>query len=200
MDWLYTALIVIAVLALIWILGKTKHTQPILIALLCFAWAGAGLYSGITYYQYSVSQSKVNGTPVIHAPYEDYDFHEYSLSDIAWYADEEGNYCYSTSYKAVVDFDGDSNKYCVLLNDKPTTETTSVGGRLSAKHKLVFRDIDKNILTIINMNIDFEFYSSEVHLTIGTDAGDDQIKILREYISVNGFNLRIIDAVYIPTL
>ena len=191
--------IIVAVALILVALIKSKQGLPVFVVLLCIAWAGAGLYSGITCYQYSISQSKLNGTPEVHDPYEDFDFYEYSLNDIAWYKGEDGTYYYTTTYKASIEFNGNDN-YWLLLNDRPATTTNSTNGRLKAECILAFRDIDGQDLPEINLEVNFAFYSSEIDLSIYTNAGDEEIKLLREYININGFNLRIINAVYTPTI
>lgn len=193
--------IVVIVLLTILACVMIKYNQTrVLVFILCFVWAGLGVYSGLTCYKYYSSQSQVRGVAEIKDPYEDFNFFEYDLNDIAWYLDENDTYSYSTRYGTSLMFDGGRNNYTLLLNNSPIKNTSSTSGRLHGDVELVFKDIDGEIINVLDLDIDFEFYTSEIHLIVSTNATSEDLPLLREFVKVNGFNLRIINAVYVPSV
>ena len=201
LSWLFDGkrllevIIVIGVFVLLFALIWAKHARPILVTILAVAWLGLGTYSGLTCLAYYNSQSEVVGTPEIHDPYEDFNFEEYDIGNIVWYQDENGAYSYSVTYKTATDFEGD-NQYTLLVNDSPCKETTATNGRLRGVFEKRFNDIDNERMASIEFDINFAFYSSETTIRIYTNADDTNIGLVREYVQVEGFNLRIIKSVY----
>lgn len=201
-DAFINSIIVIALIAgtvfLLYGIIKYKHNQPILVVILCIAWLAVGIYAGLTCYKYYSTHSYSRGEPEIHQPYEDFDFYHYELKDIAWYPTEDGKYMYETTYDASLRFEGDTNKFQLLVNNTPCTETTSTNGRLHGTWVKQFKNIDGEITDIFHFDIDFEFYSSEIHLQIVVDADSENIGEIREYVQINnGLDLRIIESVYV---
>ena len=188
--------IVAAVVFVLIALIKYKHARPILVALLCFGWLGLGCWSGITLYQYSLTKNQVIGTPTVHDPYEGFDFFEYDLGNIVWYQNSDGEYEYSEIYGTTTKFEGGINKYELLVNNTPCDTTTSANARLHGELIKRFKDIDGNVTDVITFKIDFTFESSRITVKITNNATIDNIQLVREFVAVNGFNLRIINSVY----
>ena len=141
--------------------------------------------------------SNIFGTPAIHNPYENFNYYEYDLSGISWYFTEnDPTLRYEVEYKTSIKFDGNKNKYHLLVNDAPCTRTESSNGKLKGFLKKQFKDIDGEVNKEINFEITFEFYTSSIDLTIKTDATLDDIGYVNEFVDTYGFNLRIINAVY----
>lgn len=190
-------LITCAIVVILYALIKYDNARPILIVLLCIGWLGLGTYSGVTLYKYTNTQNQVIGEPTIHDPYENFNFYEYNLSNIVWYQTEDG-YQYEEEYKTTnIDFDGTTNTYELLVNNTPCNKTTSTSARLHGEFIKQFRDFDGNIADIISFNIDFTFSKSSIILNISNNATPDNIGLVTEYIDVEGFNLRIINSVYV---
>ena len=199
-NFLITILIIVAVALVLIALIKYEHARPILVTLLCVAWLGVGCYCGANCYVYyrTLALEKVSGAPVVHDPYEDFNFFEYDLGKIVWYQDEEGNYSYETTYATAIKFDGNENKYQLLVNNTPC-QTTTANAKLHATLQKEFIDVDGNLTDTINFTIDFTFSSSNITVRVENDATTENIGLVREYVNVNGFNLRIINAVYSAT-
>lgn len=190
-------IIIICVVALLIALVREKHNRPIIIVILCIAWLGLGIYSGVTLYKYERTQSEVRGEPEIHDPYEDFKFYEYDVGkNLVWYQNEDGTYYYQIEYATSIAFEGEENKYQLLVNNSPCTRTTSSYGRLYGLYQKQFKDLDGQVTDTINFEITFAFSSSQISLTITTDATSENIATVREYVNVNGFELRIIDTIY----
>ncbi len=197
-SWLILAIILVATFL---VYGLIKYNKIQFLGwILCIAYIILGGYSAMRYVIYNKSTSVTIGTPEIHDPYEDFNFFEYDLSNIVWYEVKEGGFDYKTEYATHLDFNGDEHKYHVLVNNEPCTETTSTTGRLNAVLKKKFKDIDGAEIKTIKITFDFAFYSSRIEIHIVTDASKDDIGLLREYVKMNGFNLRIIDRIYNSTM
>lgn len=197
----FSTIIVILLLVILAVFLIKYNQTRVLVFILCFAWAGLGVYSGLTCYKYYSSQSQVRGVAEIKDPYEDFNFFEYDLNDIAWYLEDgDETYSYSTRYGTSLMFDGSRNNYTLLLNNSPIKNTSSTSGRLHGDVELVFKDIDGEVVDILDLDIDFEFYTSEIRLIVSTNATSEELPLLREFVKVNGFNLRIINSVYISSI
>lgn len=186
---------IVVVVVLLYILLKTKN-NVVLLFLFCFALTIGGVYAGITCYTYYNTVNSVVGTPTIHDPYEDFNFYEYDLSNIEWEAQDEGGYKFEITYATSVKFEGGENKYQLLINNTPCSKTNSTNGRLHGEYVKRFKDLDDELIDTLTFNIDFAFYASNINLTVTVDATKDSIGLVREYVNVNGFNLRIISTVY----
>lgn len=191
-----TLLVVIGIFILLIAAIKYEHARPVLIGILCVVWLGGGVYSGVTWYHYETTQNSVTGSPTIHKPYEDFDFYDYKLDQIVWYQNEDGSYYYEITYPTSVKFEGAEGKYQLLVNNSPCKKTSSTNGRLQGIYEKAFKDIDGKETDKITFEINFAFYSSKITLTINTTATTDSIGLVREYVDVNGFELRIISSVY----
>lgn len=191
----YTLLIIVAVALILFALIKYEHARPLLVTVLCVAWLGLGLYSGLTWYNYNSTISKVRGEPVVRDPYENFNFYDYHLNNIVWYQTEDGTYEYEITYATSLKFDG-TEEYQLLVNNSPCKETTSANGRLQGTFEKQFKDIDGQVSGDLEFKINFAFYASKITLKITTNATTENIGLVREYVNVNGFDLRIIKAVY----
>lgn len=190
-----TILSIVAVTLILYALIKYKHARPLLVTILCVAWLGAGLYSGFTWYNYNSTISKVRGEPVVHNPYENFNFYDYDLDNIVWYQNEDGTYDYEITYGESLKFDG-TKEYQLLVNNAPCKNTVTANGRLRGTFGKIFKDIDGQVVADIDFEINFAFYASKITLNIKTNATVENIGYVREYVNVNGFNLRIIKTVY----
>ena len=188
---------VIAAIALIVIAAiRSPHARPILIAILCVAWLGAGAYAGYTYYAYVNTTSEVNGSIDRKDPYEDFNIFDIDLKDnVVWYEADNG-YEFEQIYNTAIKFNGTENDYTLLVNDTPCDETKATNGRLEGTLIKQFRDIDGEITDTFTFKINFSFESSKITVALTVNATAENIGIIREYININGFNLRIIDSVY----
>ncbi len=195
LEWI---LIIVGIVAFVLILLASIKYQnyKVLGIIVLLAWCGLSVYSGFTLLKYENSHSNLFGTPEVHDPYENFNYYEYDLSGISWYfTEEDPTLRYETEYKTSIKFDGNKNKYHLLVNNAPCTKTESTNGRLKGFLKKQFTQMDGET-KIINFEITFEFYVSSIKIKIETDATSEDIGYVNEYVEINGFNLRIINAVY----
>ena len=196
-DTIITIAIIAAVVLILITLIKYKHARPYVVALFCIAWLAGGVYSAFTMVDYYTKErNQVVGELQEYNPYEDFDFFEYKLTNLAFYPNEEGNYVYETTYATSMPFDGSSAEYTLLLNNSPCKETSSAFGRLKGETNLIFYNVDGEQTSNIELFIMLTFKSSEIELEIVTSATNENIGLLEEYVACNGFNLRIIERVY----
>ena len=191
-----TILIAICVTVVVFALIKYPHARPILVTILCIGWVFAGFNSGIEMYRYYSTKSQTHGELDTKDPYEDFNFYQYELNDFAWYKNDDGQYYCHKNYATHLEFDGTNESYILILNNKPCKETNSQNAKLQGKQNIKFYDIDNNLSANIDLTISFTFYASNIDLQIDTNATDEGIKLLTEYVKVNGFTLRIIKKVY----
>ena len=181
----------------IYAMVKYENARPYVAGIFLLAWFGGGIYSAFTMVNYYTSvRNQTYGEIKEYDPYEDFNFFEYNLTDLTFYQDEEGNYLFSKTYDTTIEFNGSNNTYTLLLNNTPCTSTSASYGRLRGDTVLYFYDFDNTELANINLYITFTFYASNFNIEVNTDATDDNIGLLREYVLCNGFNLRIINSVY----
>ena len=199
-DELWSTLIAIAIILgvcfIIAMVAREKHMLKVVVVILCVGWLGLGIYSGFSYFTFINTTSEVHGSPEIHDPYEDFNFFEYDLGNIVWYQQEDGGYAYTETYNTSVKFQGGEDKYILLVNDKPCNETSSANGRLHGELIKQFRDLDGQVTDTFNFDIDFTFESSVITVSVSVDANPDNIGVIREFVSINGFDLRIINNIY----
>lgn len=199
-DELWSTLIAIAIILgvcfIIAMVAREKHMLKVVVVILCVGWLGLGIYSGFSYFTFINTTSEVHGSPEIHDPYEDFNFFEYDLGNIVWYQQEDGGYAYTETYNTSVKFQGGEDKYILLVNDKPCNKTSSANGRLHGELIKQFRDLDGQVTDTFNFDIDFTFESSVITVAVSVDATPDNIGVIREFVSINGFDLRIINNIY----
>ena len=203
-DTLITLCILAIIGFVLYALIKYKHARPYLIGLICISMFVSGVYSVFTAWDYYNTHSSVVGELQIHDPYEDFNFYEYDLESFALLreqeTDEEGNvlssdFYFETTYATSIEFNGTENTYTLLVNDKPCDVTTSNYGKLYGITTIHFDDVDGTEKEVIDLNIDFTFYSSSIFLRIDTNATQENASMLEEYFKINGFNLRIIEKI-----
>ena len=201
-------LITLGVLALVGVilyaLIAHPHARPYLTGLICLVMFVSGVYSVFTAWDYYNTHSTVVGELEVHDPYEDFNFYEYDLQDFSLLREQETNedgevistkFYFETTYATSIEFNGTENTYTLLINDKPCDMTMSNYGKLYGTTTIHFDDVDGTEKEVIELDIDFTFYSSNILLRIETDATQDNASMLEEYFKINGFNLRLIEEI-----
>lgn len=194
-DTVITAVVILVVALLVIAMIKSPHLKPLVYTIFAVAWIFTGVYSITTYISYQNTTSVVNGEPVIYEPYKDFNYLEYDLKNIVWYAEDDG-YSYEETYQTSAKFEGAEKKYSVIVNDMPASYCNSANGRLVATYEKIFKDIDGEVSAEITFNIQIVFQSSSITVTVTCNATQDNIGMVREYTNLNGFNIRIINTVY----
>ena len=168
-----------------------------IINLLCAVLVVIATYLAIIMVQDFRSTSWVVGEPVIHDVYEDFDIYEYDLSsDIFYQNATKTGYELTKEYPVKNDFNGTANQYNMLINNKPCTREQTTAGQYQAQFDLSFFNLNGDIERTLSLYIEIRFYQSSIQLRIYNNADETLQGYLREYISYNGFVLRIIEGQY----
>lgn len=198
-DGFKETVITIAIIAAIAIIAvalvKYKDARPYLVGLFAIAWFFSGVYSAFTGYKYYSTVSKVHGTLEEHDIYEDFDFYKYDIADFSLEKGDDGVFYYSKTYATSIEFNGSENTYVLLINNKPCDDTISSFGKLQGSTLIRFEDVDGNETNQIEVNVEFTFYSSSIKLLVTTSATEENLGLIKSYFDINGFSLRIIEAV-----
>lgn len=158
-----------------------------------------GVYCGLILYKEKTSVSQNFGTLTERDLYEDFDVFDCDLSNATFYKTDSG-YEYVTSIPKAVQFNGNAQKYNVLVNGQPSTNEQSTAGILVAKNTVNYYSIEGNVLQQTVLNIEFRFYQSRVQISIQNSNTAEQQALFLEYIQFNGLKLRTIEAQYVPTI
>ena len=144
-----------------------------------------------------LSSSWVIGTPVIHDVYADFNIYEYDLSNELFYQNEtKTGFELNKEYPVKNDFNGRDNQYNMLINNKPCTKENTTAGQYQSQFDLSFFDLNGDVIKTLTLYIEIKFYQSNIQLRIYNNADETLQGYLREYISYNGFILRIIEGQY----
>ena len=165
----------------------------LLIAVVC-----AGVYCAVMLIDHYNNKSETFGTVNYHDIYADFNVFDCDLSDAIFYKTDTG-YEYEITVPKAVEFDGNKNKYNVLINDMPCTNETSTAGILTATHNINYYTLEGNNNLQIQLDVTLKFYQSKVEIVISNTNNILQQSYFLEYLQFNGLNLRIIDAQYTPT-
>lgn len=175
------------------ILGKTLIYVVTLVALYLLATTAIYGYLGV-----QDDKSKHNGTygKIEYVDiYKDFNVFELDLKDVVFYKGIDG-YVYSKEFDTVIDFDGTSNKFNLLINNTPCNTTISNAGQLYGIWHRTFDDLNGIRSCDFTLNIRFQFTVSKIILTVETKMTEKDFGYLVQFINVNGFKLRIIDEQY----
>lgn len=130
--------------------------------------------------------------------YEDFDFFDIALENAMFYPKAGGGYEYKIVYPRAIEFDGTTHKYNLLVNNTPCRITESSGSQLRGSWTQSFYDLSWNSQHICNitLNVRFIFSHTTITLIIETDITAKDYGYLRQYISVDGLKVRIINELY----
>lgn len=166
-----------------------------ILCLVPIAVIGAGVYYGFKVYEHKHQQSQNFGTITTKDLYADFDVFDCDLSDAIFYETTTG-YEYSTKINKSIKFNGDQQKYNVLVNNKPSDYEKSSAGILQAKNIINYYDISNNLLHSLTLNIEFKFYQSNVEIILSNSFDKEQYSLFLEYMRFNGLKIRTILSQY----
>lgn len=167
----------------------------IIAILLPFVIIGAGVYCSVILYENITSRSMTLGQINEHDVWEDFNIFDCDLSDAIFYQTASG-YEFNETIPQAVAFNGNLNKYNVLINNLPSSYETSTAGRLSSTYDINYYTVDGNNFLQMQLALDLTFYQSEIEISITTDNTAQEQAYFLEYMRFNGLHLRIIEAQY----
>ena len=154
-----------------------------------------GCYYGIRVVQSEKSISKTYGIADSEDPYAQYDFYSYDFADIV-FASNGNERKYETTIPVEVEFNGEDNKFNVLINNSPCNTTQSTVGIIQGVFSLYFQSSSGTITTTVDLSFNITISASSITYTFATIADDEAFGHLKTYIAINGFTLRIIEEQY----
>lgn len=176
-----------------------KYLFLVILCLVPVVILGAGVYCGVYMYKEKTSVSQTYGELNKHDLYEDFNVFDCDLSNAIFYQTVTG-YEYTTTIPKAVEFNGNTSKYNVLVNDQPSINEQSSAGILTAKNTINYYGIDGNEINQTVLTIEFKFYQSKVEISIKNANTAEQQALFLEYIAFNGLKIRTIEAQYVPTV
>lgn len=102
---------------------------------------------------------------------DNYIFQE-NLSKINFVEEENTGYKLYSYYFSPKDFDASKNNYAVFINDYMCGIISLQTKSITSTYTMEFKDISKNVLNTLDMEISFEFYTSYSYLLIKMQTED----------------------------
>lgn len=156
--------------------------------LICFVLIIFGGFFGIRFYNEIRAESYINGSIDVTNKFTQESFSYYSTS-LLFYEDGN-NYSFEIDLLKVEDFDGEENKYQVVLNDYVLINSDINAGSIYSNLQIDFYDTENNLVHSSNLDISIRFYSDKTSLTISTN-GQESASYLEKYFSDNGVRLSV---------
>lgn len=108
--------------------------------------------------------------------------------------EQTGFYEYSTTIKAVNNYDGIKNKYELLVNNNPCNINDCGAGYLKSEFIKKFYNVDGEILVTGTLLINFNFYQNKTEIQILTKGNAEEVSYWKSFIANEGLNLNIVYA------
>jgi len=158
--------------------------------LICFVLIFLGGFCGIDLYRKVTAESYIRGSINIENRFTMESFNYCSTSVIFYHDIYDGttNYTFEIDLKPVEDFNGQKNKYQVVLNGYIMTDAIINAGSVFTQLYMDFYDISGNIVCNSKLDISIKFFSNKTTLTMVT-AGHINAGYLEQYFDDNGIRL-----------
>ena len=181
------------------ILNPIKSILKILLVIVCAAIIGLGCYYAVIIYKTQHSRSETWGVADKADPYENFDFYTYDFTKEISFSSNGTTRSYTQTIPVSLEFDGEQNKFNVLINDSPCETTQSTFGIVAGTFELYFQNTDGTISSTLSLNYKITVFVSSIKYEFWTEANDDDFANLLTYVQVSGFKVRIIDEQYRKT-
>ena len=163
--------------------------------LICFLLIVLGTFSLIRLVDIWTRTSSVVGEPTTIETRNNYDLVcKYDLSTMIFDTEDYITYTSDNNF-AHLDFDGTDGNYKILVNNVLLSDVTVYAGKIEADYSRNFYDIDKSVITTINLDIVIYFYNDEVLIIIQTKNVNNSQAYLMQYIATDGFILKVVKGV-----
>lgn len=103
-----------------------------------------------------------------------------------------GFYDYTTTIKAVENFDASKNTYELLVNNNPCSKNECGAGYLKTEYKLKFYNINGNVDCEDTLFINIQFFKNKTQIQILTKGNANAVSFWKSYIENEGLTLNII--------
>lgn len=162
--------------------------------LICFVMIIIGTFSGIQLFKEIKAESYINGSIDITNKFNQ-ESYNYSGSSVTFYHNNDDTtetYIFETATLQVDDFNGDKNKYNLVLNDYIISNAQFNSGSVLGIIDIDFHDINGEIVCSSTLTISIKFLSKETVLCLST-TGKIQADYLTQYFNDNGIRLQVIE-------
>jgi len=158
--------------------------------LICFVLIFVGGFCTIDLYRKITAESYIRGSINIQNQFTMESFNYCSTSVIFYHDiyDDTNFYTFEIDLKPVEDFNGQKNKYQVVLNNYILTDTQIAAGSVFSQLNMDFYDIEGSMLRSTKLDISIKFFSNKTTLTLVTD-GHINAGYLEQYFNDNGIRL-----------
>ena len=168
----------------------------IILYILAFALIVAGVFCGIRLYKEVKAESYVNGSIDISNRFSQESF-IYTSTSVVFYHDlydDTDTYSFEKDLLKTENFDGESKKYNVVLNDYILLNCDIKAGSVFATVNMDFYNTDGQIVNSATLKISVKFLSGKTQLTLAT-TGSANAQFLEQYFADNGMRLQIIEII-----
>lgn len=162
--------------------------------LFCLVLISLGLFCGVRWTQEVRAKSYVNGSIKVSNEFSRESF-EYSNTFVAFTSDipsGEGSYSFDKDLLKVDDFNGNTKKYEVVLNDFVLLNAQIKAGSVFIPLDMDFYDTDGDPKCSGTLDILVEFLSGKTHLSMRV-KNKEQASFFEQYFKDNGIRLKIIE-------
>lgn len=155
-----------------------------------------GTFSGIQLFKEIKAESYVNGSIDVTNKFSQ-ESYNYTASAVTFYHENNDNtdtYTFEANTLKVEDYNGEKNKYNLLLNDYIVTNTQFNAGSILGIIDIDFHDVNGDIVCTARLNISIQFLSNESKLKLST-TGKIQADYLTQYFNDNGIRLQVVELI-----
>jgi len=198
-DW-FTALCILAVVIVGIIYGsRNKAILALVVACGVLLLCSTATMNFLDVRADMARQSAVYGTIQHRCLYKDFTVYEIRLAPAdLQLMPEGGEYILRRDFNKRYEFDGTSNKFNLLVNDRPAGNTISYAGNLRGFYVIAFFNDDGYYIITIPIEIRLRFLISRIELTISSPVSSNHFGYLQQYFLANGLNLRLIEEQFNP--
>lgn len=168
----------------------------VILYILAFALMVAGVFCGLQLYKEIKAESYVNGSIDISNRFSQESF-IYTSTSVVFYHDlydDTDTYYFEKELLKTENFDGEHQKYNVLLNDYLLLNADIKAGSVYATVYLDFYNTEGAIVNSAEMKLSVKFLSGKTQLTLAT-TGNVNASFLEQYFTDNGIRLQIIEII-----
>lgn len=186
---IYGLIAIIVCICLVKLL-QSEGGRQLVFYIICGVIIVAAIICGIQLYREVTAKSYINGQIDIRNQFIAQCFDYKSSSVVFTKNGESDTYTFEIDLTKVEDFNGDSKKYEIKMNDYILFNAVITSGSVSADVEIDFYDTQNNQVCTSELNILVEFLSNKTRLKMSTQ-GAAQAEFLMQYFSDYGIRLSI---------
>lgn len=181
-------LIAIIVVVCIVIMAKFKGSRKILMYIFAGIIVVGGVFHGAQLIKKLTAESYINGSINIENVYN-LENYNYKTNAIV-FTENEGVYVCTATHLPVIDYNGQENKYTIVINDYYLPTETTTGSAVAVMY-IDFYGIENNIECSVELKIRVNFYVDKTELILNTNT-QTEANYITKYVTENGFKIQVI--------